>query len=118
MDKIMFASQVVDPLARLTGELKNLQEIALCIRPGPEDLPALNGIDVYGDMLPLNKVGGGDHILYVDFKKRYDLQARIERAATQGRWDIVEQLKLCGRKAGILVLDVSGHHVTDAVLAA
>src|SRR5262245_14450660 len=118
MDKTMFASQTIDPLARLTGELKNLQDIALAIKPGPEDIPALNGIDVYGDMLPLNGVGGGDHIVYVDFKKRYDLPARIDRAASQGRWDIVEKLKQCGRMAGILVLDVSGHHVTDAVLAA
>jgi serine phosphatase RsbU (regulator of sigma subunit) len=118
MDSSMFATQTLDPLARLTGELKNLQEIALCIRPGPEETPSLNGIEVYGDMLPLNKVGGGDHIVYVDFKKRFDLPARMERAAAQGRADIVENLRKCERMAGILLLDVSGHHVTDAVLAA
>ena len=111
-------SQPVDPLAVLTGELKNFQEIAHYIKPTPEELPTLAGIDVYGDTVPLNGVGGGDHIIYVDFKKRYDLQARIEHAAAEGRSDIMEKLKLCRGKAGIALLDVSGHHVTDAVLAA
>src|SRR5207237_9117416 len=100
-----------DPAGVLIGELKNLQDIADCIKPSRADLPTLDGIDVYGETLPLNEVGGGDHIIYVDFQKRYDLQARIERAHTQGRADIVEKLKRCRRIAGIVVLDVSGHTV-------
>ncbi|PYJ68032.1 MAG: hypothetical protein DME75_13900 [Verrucomicrobia bacterium] len=113
----MVASQF-DPLSLLIGELKNLQEIAHYIKPSPEDLPILNGIDIYGDALPLNGIGGGDHIVFVDFKKRYDLQARIERAAAGRRADVVEKLKLCQRMAGIILMDVSGHQVTDAVFAA
>ena len=115
---IMSASKTSDPLALLTGELKNFEDIALYIKSSMEDVPTLAGIDVYGDTVPLNGVGGGDHIIYVDFKKRYDLQARIEHAAAEGRPDIMEKLKLCRRMAGMVLLDVSGHHVTDAVLAA
>src|SRR2546428_7105711 len=111
-------SQPVDPLAVLTGELKNFQEIAHYIKPTPEELPTLAGIDVYGDTVPLNGVVGGDHIIYVDFKKRFDLEARIQRAALDGRPDIVENLRRGRTKAGIAILDVSGHHATDAVLAA
>jgi serine phosphatase RsbU (regulator of sigma subunit) len=107
-----------DTLAVLTGELKNFQDIARYVEPAVEEIPSLNGIDVYGGTVPLNGVGGGDHIIYVDFKKRYDLRARIEHAKAEGRLDIVEKLKQCQKKAGIVLLDVSGHHVTDAVLAA
>ena len=107
-----------DPAGVLIGELKNLQDIADCIKPSRADVPVLDGIDVYGETLSLNEAGGGDHIIYVDFQKRYDLQARIERADAQGRDDIVENLKRCRRMAGIVLFDVSGHHVTDTVVAA
>jgi serine phosphatase RsbU (regulator of sigma subunit) len=61
---------------------------------------------------------GGDHIIYVDFKKRYDLNERIKRASAERRHDIVKKLERCQRTAGIAVLDVAGHHVTDALIAA
>jgi hypothetical protein len=73
----MARSNVTDPLALLTGELKNFQEIARHIMPLPGEIPTLEGIDVFGDTMPLNGVVGGDHIIYVDYQKRYDLQARI-----------------------------------------
>ena len=107
-----------DPLALLTGELKNFQDIAKYIQASADEIPTLEGIDVYGGTVPLNGLGGGDHIIYVDFKKRYDLQARIEHARAEGRPDIMEKLKECQKMAGIVLLDVSGHHATDAVLAA
>src|SRR5439155_1718232 len=81
--------------------------IADRIKPTTADIPALQGVDVYGETLPLRGAGGGDHIIYVDFQKRYDLQERIERAETQGRADIVENLKACRKMAGIVHLDVS-----------
>jgi len=102
----------------LAEELENFQEIFRHIVPSPGEIPQLNGIDVYGGTIPLNGVVGGDHIIYVDFKKRYDLNARIEQAASAGRMDVVAKLEECKRKAGIAVLDVSGHHATDALLAA
>lgn len=108
----------LDPLEHLEGELKNFQEIVRNIMPARGEVPSLRGIDVYGGILPLNGTVGGDHIIYVDFKKRYDLQARIRQAAAEGRTDVVTQLERCQRKAGIAILDVSGHQSTDALLAA
>ena len=89
----------VDALARLTGELKNFQEIARNIMPAPGEVPTLQGIEVYGGTIPLNGTVGGDHIIYVDFKKRYDLQERIRQAAAEGRMEVVAQLERCKRKA-------------------
>jgi len=61
---------------------------------------------------------GGDHLIYVDFKQRFDLELRIHRAAEKGRLGVVENLRRCQKTAGIAVLDVSGHRVTDAFMAA
>src|SRR5579883_3483346 len=108
----------IDQIETLTKELENFQEIFRHIVPLPGEIPSIRGIDVYGDTIPLNGVVGGDHIIYVDFKKRYDLNARIAQAAAAARIDIVAKLEECKSKAGIAVLDVSGHHATDAMLAA
>jgi serine phosphatase RsbU (regulator of sigma subunit) len=107
-----------DQLAFLTGEVKNFQEIAKYIRPLPGEVPKLSGIEVYGDVIPYNGVCGGDHLIYVDFKKRFDLDARIRQAAEKGRADIVSNLERLRRMAGIVILDVSGHHATDTILVA
>src|SRR5262245_14721995 len=105
-------------LELLASELNNFQEIARYIVPLPGEIPTLTGIDVYGGTIPLNGMMGGDHIIYVDFKRRYDLPARIKQASAAGNMDVVANLERCMRKAGIAVLDVSGHHVTDALVAA
>ena len=107
-----------DPIERLLAELKNFQDIAKNIMPAPGEVPTLRGIDVYGGSIPLNGTVGGDHIIYVDFKKRFDLNARIRQAASEGRSDVVNHLERCRQKAGIAILDVSGHHATDGLLAA
>jgi serine phosphatase RsbU (regulator of sigma subunit) len=108
----------LDPVEHLKSELKNFQEIAKNIMPLPGEIPTLNGIEVYGDTIPLNGTVGGDHIIYVDFKKRYDLDERIRQAMHEGRFEVVAHLERCKRKAGIAILDVSGHHATDGLLAA
>jgi serine phosphatase RsbU (regulator of sigma subunit) len=107
-----------DILRQLTDELTNFQEIAKNLLPQPGELPRLHGIDVYGKSLALNGVVGGDHIIYVDFKQRFDLQARIDRASREGRQDVMARLRRCQRAAGIAVVDVAGHRMTDALLAA
>jgi len=107
-----------DIVRQLTDELTNFQEIAKNLLPQPGELPRLHGIDVFGKTLALNGVVGGDHIIYVDFKQRFDLDARIARAARDGRGDVVERLRRCQRAAGIAVVDVAGHRMTDALLAA
>jgi serine phosphatase RsbU (regulator of sigma subunit) len=105
-------------LRKLVRELDNFQDIVRYLKPEPGDLPELRGIDVYGESFPVNGVIGGDHIVYVDFKKRYDLEARIREAERDGRREVLENLRRCQRKAGIAVADVSGHQITDALLAA
>ena len=106
-------------LERLTRELENFEDIARYLLPQPGEVPRLRGIDVYGGTLPLNGAVGGDHIIYVDFKQRFDLEARIAaRASRQGRLDVVENLQRCQTTAGIALIDVSGHRMTDALLAA
>ena len=102
----------------LLGELRNFQDIARHIKPSPGEIPTINWIDIYGDVIPLNGIVGGDHIIYIDFNKRYDLDQRIREAQKNNRPDIAEQLQLNKRRAGVMVADVSGHNITDALLGA
>jgi serine phosphatase RsbU (regulator of sigma subunit) len=113
----MRAPDEPDMLRQLVDELANFEDIAKSLIPQPGDLPRLPGIDVCGRTLALNGMVGGDHIIYVDFKQRFDLEARIRRAAEQNRQDVVEQLRRSQRTAGIAVVDVAGHRMTDALLA-
>lgn len=99
------------------AELENFNEISRHFHPSPGDLPELKGIDVYGESRPLNGVIGGDHIIYVDFKKRYDLEARIREAEEAERYQVARKLASCRRKAGIVLADVSGHRITDALVS-
>jgi serine phosphatase RsbU (regulator of sigma subunit) len=68
--------------------------------------------------MPLSGVLGGDHLIYLDFKQRYDLDARIRRALAQKRPEVAANLTDCRRRAGIVLADVAGHRITDALLAA
>ena len=103
---------------QLRSELDNFQDIAGNITPLPGEIPRLAGIDIYGDTIPLNGIVGGDHIIYLDFKQRYDLEARIRQADEDGRNDVVGHLERCRSMAGIALIDVAGHKATDALLAA
>jgi serine phosphatase RsbU (regulator of sigma subunit) len=112
------ASDSRELVEQLTSELANFEDIARYLSPQPGELPRVRGIDVFGGTLALNGVVGGDHLIYVDFKQRFDLDARIRQALEDGKPDVVENLKRCQKMAGIAVLDVSGHQVTDAFMAA
>jgi serine phosphatase RsbU (regulator of sigma subunit) len=111
------ASDSRELVEQLTSELANFEDIARYLSPQPGELPRVRGIDVFGGTLALNGVVGGDHLIYVDFKQRFDLDARIRQALEDGKPDVVENLKRCQKMAGIAVLDVSGHQVTDAFMA-
>lgn len=102
----------------LAKELRNFQEIAHWLMPDPGEVPRLAGIDVWGSTRALRGAVGGDHLIYVDFKQRYDLQARIAEAEARGAATVVDGLRRCGHRAGIAVLDAAGHQMTDALLAA
>ena len=103
---------------QLAKELENFEEIARGVMPRPGSIPSVAGVEVYGKTLPLNGIVGGDHIIYVDFNKRHDMEARIKVAAEANRPDIVANLEYCRKTAGVLLMDVSGHQATDAMLAA
>jgi serine phosphatase RsbU (regulator of sigma subunit) len=105
-------------LHQLTNELKNFEDIAKYLLPQAVDVPQLSGIDIYGGTLALKGAVGGDHLIYVDFKRRFDLDVRISQARRDERWEVVENLERCQRTAGIVLVDVSGHQVTDALLTA
>jgi serine phosphatase RsbU (regulator of sigma subunit) len=111
-------TDIYKTLSFLEDELKNFEGIAKHLKPSSGEIPALNGIDIYGEEIPLNGVAGGDHIIYVNFNKRYDLARRIEEAEKANRPGVVEKLKLNRRRAGVLLADAAGHQVTDALLAA
>jgi len=114
MDTISTQNQWGD----LLGELENLQEIARFLRPSSGQIPRLRGVEICGREVPMNGILGGDHIVYIDFNRRYDLAARIEAAETGGRPEVARRLRLTKNRAGILVADVAGHRMTDAVVAA
>lgn len=102
----------------LADELDNFQQIAARLLPSPGEVPRIAGIDIAGRSIPLNGVVGGDHILYIDFSRRYDLDQRIDDAQREGRDAVARKLARLRDRAGILVADVAGHRVTDALIAA
>jgi len=114
----MVQKNMPDLVGSLADEIRNFQDIFKNIIPLAGEVPVLEGIDVYGGTMPFNGVIGGDHIIYVDFKQRYDLNARIRQAVEANRMDVVANLERCRRMAGIAIVDVSGHRTTDALLAA
>jgi serine phosphatase RsbU (regulator of sigma subunit) len=103
---------------QLVKEFENFEEIARGVMPRPGSVPSLFGVEVYGETLPLNGIVGGDHLIYVDFNKRHDMEARIKLAEEVGRPEIAANLDRCRRTAGVALIDVSGHQATDAMLAA
>ena len=76
-----------DLSSALAKELRNFQEITHCLMPERGEVPRLAGIDVWGSTRALRGAVGGDHLIYVDFKQRYDLQARIAEAEARGAAD-------------------------------
>jgi serine phosphatase RsbU (regulator of sigma subunit) len=99
-------------------ELNNFQKIARNIKPSPGEIPSLPGIDIYGEITPLSGEIGGDHLIYVDFNKRFDMEARIQQAISRGATEKARKLEETRQKAGILVADVTGHSITDALVNA
>jgi len=102
----------------LLDELQNFQELAKALKPSPGEIPRLAEIDIGGLSIPLKELVGGDHIIYIDFNQRYDMARRIRDAEKRNRPDVIEKLRFCQHRAGILLADVSGHRITDALIAA
>lgn len=107
-----------DQWQQLADEIRNFKEIARYLNPSPGEVPELAGVDICGLSMPLKDVIGGDHILYIDFNRRYDLDARVAEAVDSGREEVADKLRRLQHRAGILVADVSGHRMTDAMIGA
>lgn len=105
-------------LETLNDELTNFQSIAENLKPSSGDIPHLDGIDIHGETIPLNGVIGGDHIIYLDFANRFDLDARIAQARENGQPTVAVKLEQIRHQAGMLLTDVAGHRITDHLLAA
>jgi hypothetical protein len=101
----------------LDEELENLRSILAAVYSYP-DAFSLERIDLFGRSFPLKGELGGDHVVFVDFARRFDLDRRIADANASGRPDIAARLATNRGKVGVLVADVSGHSMTDALLAA
>ena len=114
----MYAPDEPSLVENLRQELENFQDIARYLLPQPGEVPRLPGIEVWGGTRPLTGEVGGDHIIYVDFKQRFDLTARIARAEQKGQNAVAENLRRCQQAAGMALVDVTGHRMTDALLAA
>ena len=102
-------------------EIRNLEKYIKAILPTSGERPSVKGYDVYGESFQLNKYLGGDHIIYVDFKKRYDIDLLIKNTRKSNKSEIekdkiINNLNKLKTKAGILIADVSGHDKTDIVL--
>jgi len=106
------------PVELLVDELQNFRDNAAFLKPSPGEIPSIDGIDIASISLPLREFVGGDHLIYIDFNRRYNLERRLIRARAKGRTEVAERLEQLKHRAGILVADVSGHRMTDALLAA
>lgn len=98
----------------LAAELRQFNRLVRQFEPPPGELPEVPGIDVFGRALPRNGHAGGDHIIYVDFKKRYKMDKLIAEAPEP----LKEKLRATARRAGIAVIDVEGHDYGSAFIAA
>jgi serine phosphatase RsbU (regulator of sigma subunit) len=102
---------------RLEGELENFCSMMEYVNWIPDEVSLAN-VEVFGKTFPFNGVLGGDHIILVDFKQRYNLGARIETADARGQQEVARRLGQCRNKVGILLADSAGHDMTDALLTA
>ena len=104
-------------VGRLEGELANFRSMMEYVNWIPDEV-SLTNIEVSGQAFPLNGILGGDHIILIDFKRRYNLEARIAKAQRDGREDVALRLAECNEKVGVLLADSCGHDMTDALLTA
>ena len=49
------------------------------LMPVEGSIPQISGIEMYGNSVPVGKVGG-DLFEYINFHQRYDVDARIQQA--------------------------------------
>ncbi len=97
--------------------MANLRSILEAVYRVPGDC-SLEHVDVCGQCWPVAGAVGGDHLVFVDFKRRFDLDRRIRLAQRAGREGVALRLEENRDRLGVLLADVAGHQVTDALVAA
>lgn len=105
------------PLHGAEREMDNLSAILRAVYAYPDGF-SLRNIELFGRSRPLTGEFGGDHLLFVDFARRYDLARRIVEARMAGEEGMAAQLEACRSRVGVLLADVCGHSTTDTLLAA
>lgn len=106
-----------ETLRALGEELSNFQAIMEHVRSIPSQF-TMDNVDIYGETFPLNGVDGGDHIIFLDFVERYDLDHLADCALRAGHDARAARLKSLEDRIGVLLADASGHSSTDALLTA
>jgi hypothetical protein len=91
-------------------ERDNLGKIAGCMGA---QRSRLQDIEVYAGTRSHTGASGGDVFSIVDFDHRFDLDARIERALRDGRYDLASNLRRSKQLCAIFLADVAGHLETD-----
>jgi serine phosphatase RsbU (regulator of sigma subunit) len=99
------------------SEIENFVETFRLVGPESRSVK-IGGIDICGDSIFLNGAVGGDHLIFLDFDRRYDLDRRIQLAGGENRSQVARRLAANRDRIGVLVADVAGHQVTDALVAA
>jgi serine phosphatase RsbU (regulator of sigma subunit) len=104
-------------ISKLESELANFRSMMEHVNQIPDEVSLAN-VEVAARSFPLNGILGGDHIILLDFKQRYNLETRIDEALRRGREEVAERLRSCRERVGVLLADSCGHGMTDALLTA
>lgn len=94
--------------ASLRSELDNFIHLLKPILPIQGTMPSVRGVDIHGENIPLNEIGG-DLLLFLDFNDRYNIPS-INHMDRQD--DLCETMT----KAGVAIIDSSGHSATTSYL--
>lgn len=108
------SENVDDAFVSLRAEMRNFEEMLQEIHPSSGKPPLLDGIEIAGVEMPLVGGCGGDHVIFIDFNRMFDLDHRIERAKGRNP-EVARRLERNRHLAGILIADAAGHRRTDAL---
>lgn len=101
-------------LEQLQDEMRNFEGMLKEIHPSSGALPKIAGFDIFGMELPLIGGCGGDHIIFIDFERMFNLSRRIEQA-NRTHPEVADRLVQNRHRAGLLLADAAGHRCTDAL---
>lgn len=111
-------------LEKLEAEMANLESIAIKLEPDEHDIPEVDGLDIYGKSIELNGAIGGDHIIFMDYQKRFDLERLAEAIKNEKIYteahkaEALKKVSLNYKRCGIFMADVQGHDTTDSLVHA